>query len=542
MSVLGLVQPTTSSPTVAVPELHMEEAIAASGRLWVRGRLFDPTLKPIETSHWWDLRAKTSPALQAQLETHVGGQAAHAIVALGPDGTFDAAFPMELPPARRGWRLARNRLTWMGKSLERCSVVVTPADDAQGAVVVLLPSACTQGKHGAKELAEFTGAGRWTPQFQRWQHRPEGPRAFFYLACVPPGEPGRQAELALSATTLGWPAGSLILLPGSPTSVLDCFAAGIDRLRWLLADRFKLTVVNLEPALALTLASRLAPAEDRADVQLMQQPDAALVAPTVLPGMRPTRSGMVPRHKIVFCHGLLAFSTFHLQVPDNRNYFSPLRDFFNDRGYQVLYPEVAPVGSVAIRAAQLREQIQSWTSEPVNLIAHSMGGLDARYLITRLGMADRVCSLTTIATPHHGTVLADWFMTNFQQRVPLVRALEALGASVAGFADCRPSACALFNESVPDMPRIKYFSFGGEVSVQRLSPMLRRAWNMLTALEGPNDGLVSAASAHWGEYLGTIHADHFAQTPDMVFVRPGEDYDPLAFYSRLVEDLARRGF
>ena len=45
-------------------------------------------------------------------------------------------------------------------------------------------------------------------------------------------------------------------------------------------------------------------------------------------------------------------------------------------------------------------------------------------------MAERVRSLTTIATPHRGTALADWFMTNFQQRVPLVRALEAIGATV----------------------------------------------------------------------------------------------------------------
>ena len=68
------------------------------------------------------------------------------------------------------------------------------------------------------------------------------------------------------------------------------------------------------------------------------------------------------------------------------------------------------------------------------------------------------------------------------------------------------------------------------------------AGRLLTPREGPNDGLVSLASARWGEYLGTIHADHFAQTPDGVFLRPGEDFDALGFYTRLVEDLARRGF
>src|SRR5262249_5187529 len=38
----------------------------------------------------------------------------------------------------------------------------------------------------------------------------------------------------------------------------------------------------------------------------------------------------------------------------------------------------------------------------VHVFAHSMGGLDARYMISRLGMAKRVLSLTTIATPHRG--------------------------------------------------------------------------------------------------------------------------------------------
>jgi triacylglycerol lipase len=83
---------------------------------------------------------------------------------------------------------------------------------------------------------------------------------------------------------------------------------------------------------------------------------------------------------------------------------------------------------------------------------------------------------------------------------------------------------------------------GGEVAFGRVTPMLRRAWNLLTSLEGPNDGMISMASARWGEYLGTVHADHFAQTPDMTFVRPGEDFDALAFYCHLLEDLARRGF
>jgi triacylglycerol lipase len=122
------------------------------------------------------------------------------------------------------------------------------------------------------------------------------------------------------------------------------------------------------------------------------------------------------------------------------------------------------------RARQLREQILDWTDEPVNIVAHSMGGLDARYLITHLGMADRVRSLTTIATPHRGTYLVDWFLTNFRSRVPLLLALEAMGMNVDGFRDCRPDACRIFNERTPDMPGVRYSAAPGVCSVPSKVP------------------------------------------------------------------------
>ena len=239
---------------------------------------------------------------------------------------------------------------------------------------------------------------------------------------------------------------------------------------------------------------------------------------------------------------MLAMTTLRMQRPEDLNCFSPLREFLRERGFRALFPQVVPTSGIIARAQQLREQIRRWTNEPVNIIAHSMGGLDARYLITHLDMADRVRSLTTIASPHRGTYVAEWFLANFRSRVPLLLAMEAMGMNVDGFRDCVPSACRVFNDSTPDLPGVRYSSYAGAVSSSRVTPMLRRAWSLLTAVEGPNDGLVSLESARWGECLGVLHADHFAQTPDRVFVRPDEDFDALGFYLRLIEDLARRGF
>jgi triacylglycerol lipase len=238
---------------------------------------------------------------------------------------------------------------------------------------------------------------------------------------------------------------------------------------------------------------------------------------------------------------MLAMTMLRMQVPEDTNYFAHLHPFLAERGVRALYPNVEPTGGVAERAEQLRDQIRRWTDEPVNVIAHSMGGLDARFLISRLGLAGRVRSLTTVATPHRGSGLADWFRVHFRQRVPLLLALEAFGINVNGFRDCQTDACRAFNGQTPDAEGVRYFSYGAAVTPPRITPLLRRGWNILTPLEGDNDGLVSVRSARWGEYLGTLSVDHFAQTPDGLFVRPGENFDALGFYSRLVEDLARRG-
>jgi triacylglycerol lipase len=349
---------------------------------------------------------------------------------------------------------------------------------------------------------------------------------------------------------MGWPHGQVVGMPAATADVGAQFT-GLDRLRWLCAGALPLTVINMEPAADLALRA-LSSVEDRAEVIRRLHPGDD---PWTLLGdrpagssgrlelaVRPSRAVRVTRHPVVFCHGMLAMSTMHMQVPEDANYFSALRPLLKERGFRALYPRVSPTGGIVARAHELREQIRRWTDEPVNIIAHSMGGLDARYLITNLGMGSQVRTLTTIATSHRGTWLADWFVANYRNHVPVLRAMEMMGIDVDGFRDCQPAAVAAFNAQTPDVPGVTYYSYGAAVQAGRISPMLRRPWALLTPVEGPNDGMVSVASARWGEYLGTIAADHFAQTPDGAFVRPGEDFDSLGFCMKVVEELAYRGW
>jgi triacylglycerol lipase len=538
----------TEQGSGSAPEVKL--VLASRRRLWLRGRLVGEPPAGARGRHWWK-RTAPQTGRSAHLETYVSGKTLQGEVELDRGGRFEALLAADLPPARRGWRAARHKLTYGGITAEGCAVVLLPPAAAATAVVVVLPLACTYPEKGPAELLRRETAGSLGPLLAQLTSGAGGPRPLYYLAGVPEDAAGRQRELALAIASLGWPSGQLVTLP-APFGGVSALATGLDRLRWLFAGALDLLVVNREPAAAELLSEQRNPVEDRANITALANPQEnaweVLLGPSArpavlpVPALRPSRAGRVTRFPIVFCHGMLAFSTLRLQLPEDLNSFSSLREPLRQRGFRALFPQVPPTSGIAARAEQLRDLIRRWTDEPINLIAHSMGGLDARYLITHLGMAEHVRSLTTISTPHRGTWLADWFIGNYRHRVPLLVAMETMGVNVDGFADCRPAACTAFNAHTPDMPGVHYFSYGGAVPHCRVSPILRRPWCLLTPVEGPNDGMVSVASAHWGEYLGDIEADHFAQTPDAVFLRPGEDFDALDFYLNLVEDLAYRGF
>ena len=63
------------------------------------------------------------------------------------------------------------------------------------------------------------------------------------------------------------------------------------------------------------------------------------------------------------------------------------------------------VNSVAGYAGELSEAIEIKRAhrKRIVIVAHSMGGLAARYYLQRLRKTDQVKAVITLATPHHGT-------------------------------------------------------------------------------------------------------------------------------------------
>lgn len=249
---------------------------------------------------------------------------------------------------------------------------------------------------------------------------------------------------------------------------------------------------------------------------------------------------------IILHHGIFGFGQIELGK-FKFSYFNGIDDAFAGLGYPVIVSRVHPTGSIARRAAELKERIlhglgAQREAEKVVIFAHSLGGLDARYMIARLGMADRVAALVTLATPHRGSPYADWCLKHLGQRLGGLKLMEQLGIDVEAVHDLTLARCAQFNREIPDVAGVRYFSIGAARPPHRLAPFLIHSYRVIHECEGDNDGMVSLTSARWGEYLGDWPADHLhvVNRRFSVEVRnPTGDITP--WYLRILDRLEREG-
>jgi triacylglycerol lipase len=253
----------------------------------------------------------------------------------------------------------------------------------------------------------------------------------------------------------------------------------------------------------------------------------------------------VPRIRapIVLAHGLFGFDRIRMGKWTLASYFHGIPEALRAGGNRVLVARVHPTGGIAERARQLKHFLDRESpDEPVHLFGHSMGGLDARYLISRLGMADRVLSLTTLGTPHRGTTFADWGVQHFKKIVSPV--FDFFGISCQAFEDLTVARCRAFNEETPDAPGVRYFSVAGRFQFNWLSPQWGLPASIVDQAEGPNDGVVSVASATYGEGCEVWDGDHMnlINWKDQLFPALGKGGDRTADYVGLVQRLADAGF
>ena len=260
---------------------------------------------------------------------------------------------------------------------------------------------------------------------------------------------------------------------------------------------------------------------------------------------------------IIFLHGLAGFVRLF-----GKAYFRDILEDLRSRGVPAFAPRVHPTASVAYRAQQLHNYLEeNHGRDPVHLVAHSMGGLDARYLASPNGLnqGDRILTITTIGTPHRGSSVASFAWRTKTYRMAIVRPIPSrVLANVDdetrefyedlrdglwdGVHDLMPSCVKQeFNPRIIDHPSVRYFSFAGKMGGRGGAPLwwpLLLQWFHLRIVEGPNDGLVAVESSKWGTFLGTLPASH-VDLVGHLYPRTGIPFDRLQFYRDLAARLDR---
>ena len=231
------------------------------------------------------------------------------------------------------------------------------------------------------------------------------------------------------------------------------------------------------------------------------------------------------RHPVVLAHGVLGFDEIAIAGRRHR-YFRNIADQLATLGAEFHHPRVPPTASISERAGTLVTLLRELPGERVNVIAHSMGGLDARYAIARLGLAPRVASLVTIGAPHRGTPIANLGVSRLMARAFRIPALR----------DLTPEALERFNREVPDAPGIAYCSVVARSDLVHTNPLLWPSHVHLTRASGANDGLVPTSSQPWGKVLREVEADHWAQVGWSV------RFDAVGLYEEILRELAAFGF
>lgn len=162
-------------------------------------------------------------------------------------------------------------------------------------------------------------------------------------------------------------------------------------------------------------------------------------------------------------------------------------------------------------AQRINKIIEETGAEKVNIIAHSKGGLDSRYAISIFGAGDKVASLTTISTPHHGSKTVD-------KLIKLPKFLIKFGCFCADcwfriLGDKNPNtynsinsftttAASRFNEKVIDYEGIYYQSYAFVMKKPSSDAFMWLTNIVVNKIEGENDGLLAPDSVKWGVFKG----------------------------------------
>jgi len=272
-------------------------------------------------------------------------------------------------------------------------------------------------------------------------------------------------------------------------------------------------------------------------------------------------------YPVILVHGIA--------MTDQKLVFSSwgkIPDILKEYGVDVYMGNTDAWGSIASNAEIIKNTIDTVLNDTgkkkVNIIAHSKGGLDSRMMIWKYNYGDKVASLTTVSTPHHGSMVADLVQSAKPLHTKAVkRSLEVLGKI---YNDMYPDAYSAsyelttgsmkeFNKTVIWDDRVFFQSIYSTMTNVSDDPFFASGFLYLKRVEGDNDGLVSEYSTRWGKNIIKVDAAlSHGQIIDFTGKNPIEIEIPLPIvdppkksrpspgihnlYLKILKDLSHRGF
>lgn len=261
------------------------------------------------------------------------------------------------------------------------------------------------------------------------------------------------------------------------------------------------------------------------------------------------------KYPILLVHGVFFRDTKYF------NYWGRIPKELELNGAEIFYGNHSSAASIADSAKELKGRILEILAETgaqkVNIIAHSKGGLDCRYAISKLGMGEFVASLTTINTPHRGCLFADYLLTKVSVGVK-VDVAKTYNSALKKLGDENPD----FLEAVCDLTEEKCKPLDEEMGVpsgvycQSIGSVLKGpsggtfplnfSYYLVKHFSGENDGLVSETSFSWGEEYNLLRPakKRGISHGDMIDLnrRNIKGFDVREFYVDLVKNLKNKGF
>lgn len=260
------------------------------------------------------------------------------------------------------------------------------------------------------------------------------------------------------------------------------------------------------------------------------------------------------KYPLVMAHGMAGFTAIGgLSIGQ---YFYGINSDLTANGAKVFATQVASFDSSYVRGEQLLTQVKQILAitgaAKVNLIGHSQGTLDSRYVAAMIPA--NIASVTGVGGPNTGSPVADTvhnvlYSSTGSIFTPLITAgvnaffslLDVSSgerysqSSLAGLNQLTKSGMATFNQKFPKgMPTttcgqgsaqyisgstaINYYSWGGTgklTNVLDLSDAFLAAAGLL--ISGASDGVVPQCSSHFGAVIYDNYAQNHLDETNLLF-------------------------